>query len=195
MMRTRYRSSAFSLIELMVVVAVLAVTLTLAVGPFRDYILMQRLRSVQSQLVTDMAYARSEAISRDTFVQMRVQVTGDGTCYIIYSRTDSGSGNLCDCSANPGSRCGSDTSELKTVLLPSSESISIGVPTGQPALLTISPRTGGTSMVSVMESITVTNYMVETQIDQVRRFRTTMTPQGRVQVCSPDITIVGGKAC
>ena len=195
MMNTRSRSSGFSLVELLVVIAVLAITLTLAAGPFREYILMQRLRSVQSQLTTDLAFARSEAISRDTFVQMRVQTSGAGTCYIIYSRADSGSSDPCDCTANPGSRCASGTSELKTVLLPTNESISIAVPTGQPALLTISPRTGGTSMVSAVESITVTNYMVETQIDQVRRFRTTMSPQGRVQVCSPDVTVVGGTAC
>jgi len=195
MMNARRRSRAFSLVELMVVIAVLAVTLTLAAGPFRDYILLQRLRSVQSQLVTDLAYARSEAISRDTFVQMRVQTSSNGTCYIVYSRPDSGIGSPCDCTAGAGSRCGSDRSEVKSVFLPSSESISIGVPSGQSALLTISPRTGGVNMDSGMEFLAFTDYVVETQIDQQRRFRTKMTPQGRVQVCSPDVTIVGGTQC
>lgn len=198
MMKTSRRSRAFSLIELLIVIALLAVILALAAGPFRDFILLQRLRSVQAQLLTDMSYARSEAISKGTFVQMRVQSSSAGTCYIIYSRTDSTGSNACDCTASTAAaRCAAGTQEIKTVLLPSSDSISVAVPpsTTRPAMLTINPRTGGVNIDVAPESISANPFWVETQIDTQRRFRTMMSVQGRLQVCSPDITIVGGTAC
>lgn len=202
MMKTSRRSRAFSLIELLIVIALLAVILALAAGPFRDFILLQRLRSVQAQLLTDMSYARSEAISKGTFVQMRVQSSSSsaftGTCYIIYSRTDATGNNACDCTASTAAaRCAAGTQEIKTVLLPSSDSISVAVPpsTTRPAMLTINPRTGGVNIDVAPESISANPFWVETQIDMQRRFRTMMSVQGRLQVCSPDITIVGGTAC
>ena len=97
----------FTLIEVMIVIALVAVVVSLAGPSFRDYILMQRLRSVQSQLVTDLNYARSEAVSRGVPVQMRMQTSTDQTCYIIYSRpsNDLDITSPCDCTAAAGSRC------------------------------------------------------------------------------------------
>jgi hypothetical protein len=50
-------------------------------------------------------------------------------------------------------------------------------------------------MVSVTEALNVSDFAVETQIDAQRRFRTSMSPQGRLQVCSPTVATVGGVAC
>ncbi|MBL0296209.1 MAG: hypothetical protein IPQ21_03190 [Betaproteobacteria bacterium] len=60
-----------TLVELMVVVAVVAIVLTLAAPSFRDFILLQRLKGINAQLVTDLQFARSEAVARGTL--MRVQ--------------------------------------------------------------------------------------------------------------------------
>ena len=51
---------AFTLVELMIAIAVVGVLLMLAAPGFRDFILMQRLKSVSAQLATDLQYARSQ---------------------------------------------------------------------------------------------------------------------------------------
>lgn len=187
--------SGFTLIEVMIVIALVAVVVSLAGPRFSEYILMQRLRSVQSQLLTDLAYARSEAISRGTYVQFRVQNDVTQTCYIIFSRTDSSASNPCSCLQSAGLRCGSNATEVKTVALPRTEQVQVATRAGLPDMLTIDPRTGGSNMSVGTERLNIDPFEVETLIDSRRRFRTSMTPEGRLQVCSPDVTAVGGTAC
>lgn len=192
---SRSRMAAFTLIEVMIVVALVAIVLSLAGPSFSEYILVQRLRSVQAALLTDLSYARSEAISRGTFVQVKFQNSSTESCYIIYSRSNADTSTTCDCTQPAGSRCSTGMTEIKTVSLPSNNQVQVGVPSGQSDLLTIDSRTGGTNMVSVTEALNISNFLVETQIDSARRFRTSMTPQGRLQVCAPTGSTVGGVAC
>lgn len=188
----------FTLIELMIVVALVAIVVSLAGPSFQEYTLMQRLRSAQGQLVTDLGYARSEAISRGTFVQLRLQATADMSCYIIYSRADRDETSPCDCTAAEGSRCGTGRSEIRTVQFPTRERVSVGPTDTSSAsnyFLTLSPRTGGANMISMAESLVTTQFSMITQLDATHSFRTSMTAQGRVQVCAPSGSVVGGTAC
>jgi len=54
----------FTLIELMVAVAVLAITLAIGVPSFRETILNNRMTTQINELVADLGFARSEAIKR-----------------------------------------------------------------------------------------------------------------------------------
>lgn len=60
----------FTLVELMVVVMILAILLTIAVPSFRQYQATQSVRSAASDLVTAMLFARSEAVKRNTDVDV-----------------------------------------------------------------------------------------------------------------------------
>lgn len=188
----------FTLIEVMIVIALVAIVVSLAGPSFRDYILMQRLRSVQSQLVTDLNYARSEAVSRGVPVQMRMQTSSDQTCYIIYSRpsNDLGITSPCDCTAAAGSRCPTSSSEIKTASAPTSEGVAFWQPSGQTPYLTINPRTGAPDAVIAAEMVAAPDYAIEARlIDASRRFNVAVSPGGRVQVCSPSGTVAGMPPC
>lgn len=68
-------ASGFTLLELMVTVAVAAILATLAAPSFRQYILNQRIKSASSDLVSALSLARSEAITRNCNVNV-VQAGG-----------------------------------------------------------------------------------------------------------------------
>ncbi len=203
MKRSRDAQPGFTLIELMVVVALVAIILALVAPSFRDMILMQRLRGINAQVVADVAYARSEAISRGTFVQVRFQsTTGSGgmSCYIIYSRLDSTSANQCDCTAPAGSRCtNAGTVEVRSAQMPVSESVLVtppAVPANSRSFYTIDPRTGGL-LLSAVDSpgLPIDEFPIEVFIDPRRKFVDSVGLSGRVKVCAPSGSTVGGEAC
>jgi type IV fimbrial biogenesis protein FimT len=195
----RARSRAFTLIELMIVVALVAVIAALAGPSLRDMILMQRLRSVQAQVLTDMAFARSEAISRGNFVQARFQWSSGATgssCYIIYSRADSLTSPNCDCSAAPGARCtDAAIQEIRTVQLRNADSVSIKAWDGV-SHVTFDPRTGGLAHPpSTGESPARDPFSFGVSIDNARRFKNTVAITGRTTVCRPSGSKIGADPC
>jgi len=64
--------NGFTLIELMVTIAVAAVLLTLAAPSFQSLLISNRLTALTNDLVSDLAFARSEAIKRGVVVSVCV---------------------------------------------------------------------------------------------------------------------------
>ncbi len=197
MRRSRTHAAAFTLIELMVVVALIAIILALAAPSFRDMIMMQRLRGINAQVVTDLAYARSEAVSRGTFVRVRFQQSGSMTCYIISTRLDSAESPQCDCTAASGSRCTDpSTTEVRTGQVLLADTILVETPVPGRTYYTIDPRTGGLILPPVdLFGIPDNEFPVNVHIDSARYFRDVVGLSGRVKVCAPSGSRVGGEAC
>ena len=201
MRRSRAQSAAFTLIELMVVVAVIAIILVLAAPSFRDMILMQRLRGINSQVVADLAYARSEAISRGTFVQVRFQTsttsTPPMTCYIIYSRLNRLDTPQCDCTLAVGSRCADPTTvEVRTAQMPISDFVIVAPQVAGLDFYTIDPRTGGLLLPEVdLPGIPVDRFPIRAYIDSSRELVDEVGLSGRIKVCTPATSTAGGAPC
>lgn len=117
--------SGFTLIELMVVIAVVAVVLMMAAPAFRDMIIKQRLMGTADQFMTDVQFARTEAASRQSTTRMRFKtVSGGMTCYIVHVCSPTATTVCeCDCSAAAGSRCADPAHEVRTVQLDRSEGV------------------------------------------------------------------------
>src|SRR5215468_6280127 len=58
------RQRGFTVVELITVIALAAIFAALAGPPFRDFIIQQRIRNAAYDLMSDITYARSEAVKR-----------------------------------------------------------------------------------------------------------------------------------
>ncbi|MFN2308482.1 MAG: GspH/FimT family pseudopilin [Gammaproteobacteria bacterium] len=84
--------SGYTLVELLVTLAVLAILTTVALPAFTDLIDNQRLRAAAQQIATDLRYARGESIKRHTSTPIGVSFSpGDQWCYGISQQLP------CDC--------------------------------------------------------------------------------------------------
>lgn len=126
-MRTRSYQLGFTTIELMVVVVIAGVLLVLALPSFNETLARRRLEGQANELVTDLSYAKSEAVQRNRNIELRTG--GGGTCYTVgVMNTATPPVGNCDCAAAPGSRCAvAGTTELKTVTLTSGVTVTNAV--------------------------------------------------------------------
>lgn len=65
------RQTGFTIVELMVVVVIVAVMLGLGVPLFQNFITDQRMRATGSDLRIGLTLARSEAIKRNTIIELK----------------------------------------------------------------------------------------------------------------------------
>ena len=150
-----------TLIELMVVLAVLGVLIAVAAPSVRKLLDVQRLRGVSSQLTTNIQFVRAEAASRQEIAGISFRyILGSQSCYTIHTCGSTDAATLacrCDCTAAPGSRCAAPSSaqpdpprEIRTIVVPALLGVTVG-PTSQTgvpfndARIMFDPATGGLS--------------------------------------------------
>ena len=99
-MTTDYRTATagFTLVELMIGIAVVAILLTVVVPSFQHMMERARVRSAAESLVSALQFARSEAIKQNTRVE--VAFDGEGTTAWCYGLDDDPSSE-CDCEEHP----------------------------------------------------------------------------------------------
>ncbi len=193
-----------TVIELMVVVALLGVLVALAAPSLRGMISAQRVRGVNAELVTDLQYARSEAARRNRDVSVGFQADSTMSCYVAYvdvavppGAPASGApvgapASACDCTLSPV--CSGGRQEIKTVLLPLSNGVSLGV-TSTDGPVVIFSRTSGSLMPAIPGETAPNSFEVEVTGTPRGKLRTNVGMSGRPSVCSPDASISGTPSC
>ena len=189
--------------ELLVALAVMAILIAVAAPSFRGMIEVQRLRSINSQLVTDLQFARNEAAVRGVPLRVMFDFDPDKTCYSLY--TSSGSPPLipnpndlsCDCRAGPGNACNgvAGTVEVRTVSIPKSLGVLV-LPVDAVSAFAFDPATGGLLTIPADQpSLPMAQFRVEAGLDVSRRFFNVLNQSGRPTVCSPALSTTGATPC
>jgi type IV fimbrial biogenesis protein FimT len=177
----------FTLVEMLIAIALIAIVLAIGVPNFGNYVVTQRLKGVTAELVTDLQFARAEAATRNrpVFFSYRSSV-GVKTCYVIYVPT---AGDvLCNCAlaSCPG------VIKLKTVEQPVDSKVRFASSNGDFAFDNVS---GGLLYgTSDFVDATPTAHTINTQVisDTGRKLQTTISPAGRPTVCSAGSKMVAG---
>jgi type IV fimbrial biogenesis protein FimT len=170
------RVRGFTILELMAVVAVLAVLAALAAPSFAEFLSKRRVDGVASELVTDLQYARSEAVSRNEAVRL----TFGTDCYVIHrALVPSSSATVATC-----------TRTSKSVTPAAAEIKTVQLATGQP--LTIEPAVAffefepvrGTAL-NDLSPPAAGSVDVRSTSGTAWRLRAMLTLMGRPATCSP----------
>jgi len=88
------KHSGFTLIELMITLAVLAILVALAAPSFSDILDRRKLNGASEELFSTLVFAKTETIKRNTPVHISFAGTGATWCYGLSVNSS------CDCSDN-----------------------------------------------------------------------------------------------
>jgi len=72
------RLHGFTLVELMVALAILAILLAIAAPSYRDFVVDSRMRGEANEFLTGLNFTRSEAVKRNATVSICSKGSGDG---------------------------------------------------------------------------------------------------------------------
>ena len=177
MVRPAPRFRGFTLIELMVVVALISVILVLAIPSFTGMLARKRLEGVALELGTDLQYARSEAVQQNA----QVQVIFGSNCYAIYVV---GSTAATDCVT-----LGTGARQLKLVQITTGPTLAFTPATGGNLFVEFEPVRGmaanAAGNVNMAGDVLVTSSAGNWQLQaMVNRY-------GRVKTCSPNASVTG----
>lgn len=115
MQSSRRQSSGFTLVEVLVSVAVSGVLAAAALPSLGEQVERQRMRGIGESLRSDLQVARTQALSQHRSVRITFSQTAAGSCYVVYQ----GPANACTCDAEGATQCKPGATALSVQGVPS----------------------------------------------------------------------------
>jgi type IV fimbrial biogenesis protein FimT len=174
--RLQRRQAGTTLVESAAVVAVLAVVAGSAVPSFEQAVQRHRLEGAATQLETDIHYARSLAVARNT--PLRISFDNAAGCYVIHT----GAAGQCSCAADGTAACQGSAEPQRSVAVTSGTKL--GLRSSVRSVLFDPLR--GTSTPTATIRLESRNGMALHQVLNI---------MGRVRSCAPNATVEGYPRC
>lgn len=166
----------FTLIELMVVVAVLAIFVTIGIPSFQNTIEKQRLKNAVEKVYADLSFARSQAIKSNR-TQFFSFTQGANWCYGIDDTAACDCGAAGDCTVEGGNRA-TNATDFNNSALSSDQALILFEP--RRGL----PRDGDGNAIAGAFSIALGDHTAQVNMSVI----------GRLSICS-DQSQLGYAAC
>jgi type IV fimbrial biogenesis protein FimT len=172
----------FTLIELMVTIAIAVILISLAAPSFRSYTAKKKVEGQLAELATDIQFARSEAVSRNQNVRMSFGTN----CYVIHIPATSTANSSCAVTGG---------TSLRTVQILDTSTVTMA-PTGALTDLIFDTVRGEATLGGLASTETQGSIDVQTaaSVSSSVRLRAVISKYGRVQVCSSN-SVAGYSAC
>jgi type IV fimbrial biogenesis protein FimT len=188
-----------TLVELLVAMAIIGILAVIATPSFQDFILVQRLKSINAQLVTDLQFARAEAAARNQFARLDfrgVEANATGvSCYAIYTSNEND--ERCECDEAADSVCTGSARIVRTARIDDALGVRLRITRrGQGFGFAFDHVTGGIWTIpsdDISEPMTL--FRVDAYLDDDRILRNNINQAGRVVVCAPASSTVGAEPC
>lgn len=188
------RHAGFTVVELLIVGAVLAIIVTVAAPSFSKMLQMQRLRSANAQVVTDMQFGRAEAVARRDFLRVVFNSNATLTCYVLFTAPDNT--RRCDCLLGPGTACAGSAVEIRTVQVLRSTGVTVEPPASQIQAFAFDWRTGGIYTIPTdNEPRPIAQFLIGAYLDPARKLYTRLNQAGRPLVCTPAGSTMSEPTC
>lgn len=178
----------FTLIELMVAIAIAAVLATIGVPEFRTFLMNTQIRTATEAINNGLQLARGEAVRRNTNVKFDL---GQGTAWTVGCETplpDTDADGMDECPAAIQSRAAGEGSA------------SVVVTTEPAGATTITYNGFGRVVANDDGTASVTRFEMDIPVDVLAADRSKelriLTTGGSIRVCDPNITTAGdARAC
>ena len=175
----KYAKKGFTLIETMVLVALLAILTAIAVPSFKDMMINRRLAGKASEYISHFNWARSLAVSSNEAVNLHIATGESASCCVVFQ----GPINDCSCNANGAVRTTAGN-DLPVIVLPHSDGVRVSAQTGT-ATIRINPKQGTISP-TLTTIFTADNGKVIHNISNIL---------GRTRSCTPTQASFGFRIC
>ena len=177
-MKAPAQQRGFTLVEACIVMAVLGIITTSAAPSMQGFIDTRRLDGAATQLATDIQYVRSEAVARNQPVRLSFYSNAESSCYVAHT----GLSAQCTCAATGPAQCSGDAEQIKTVVLPVAQRVSVAANVGS---VLFDPLHGTSTPTGTLRILGT----------QGRAVHHVINVMGRVRSCSPLNTVAGYRAC
>ena len=188
-----------TLIELMVVVALVVIVISVAAPSFRRMIDTQRVIGMNAQIVTDMQLARSEAATRGVKVRVTFKNSIATTCYTMFTYTSNAL--QCNCLlADPCAGLPAGYTAIKTRYFPKDVTLRVFPNTAtnknNAAEFAFEPLAGGLYTIPLdFAWEPLDKFTIRTFVGSDLELNTVIGQSGRPMVCAPVTSKIKEAAC